>query len=111
MPRPAGRDRPTARHEVPTVDAAAMTAARWADRLLGAARDRHVDRWEGFLAPIPDRLRDGDLPELRSAALRARAAYGAKDSIRDALPEDLVEPFRDALDALLKALARHQAGG
>lgn len=88
-----------------------MTAARWADRLLRVARERHVERWEAFLEPIPDRLRDAELPELRSAALRARAAYGAKDSIRDALPEDLVEPFRDALDALLKALARYRAGG
>ncbi len=44
---------------------------------------------------------------LGATARRARSAYGAKDSISDALPADLTEPFRDALDALLKELARH----
>lgn len=111
MARPAGLGRTPARHEMPAIDAAAMTAARWADRLLAAAEERHLERWEAFLAPVPDRLRDGELRDLRSVALRARAAYGAKDSIRDALPDDLVEPFRDALDALLKALARQQTDG
>ena len=32
--------------------------------------------------------------------MRARAAYGAKDSVRDALPADLTEPFLDAIDRL-----------
>jgi hypothetical protein len=96
-----------ARHEVPAIDAAALTAARWADRLVRAARDRNATRWVAFLEPIPDRLRDDDVPALRAVASRARAAYGAKDSIRDALPAELTEAFRDALDVLLKELARH----
>lgn len=97
-----------ARHEVPAIDAAAMTAARWADRLVRAAREREAKRWVAFLEPLPDRLRDEDLPGLRATARRARAAYGAKDSIRDALPEELTEPFRDAIDILLRELARHE---
>jgi hypothetical protein len=96
-----------ARHEVPAIDAAALTAARWADRLVRAARERGATRWVAFLEPIPDRLRDDDVPALRAVASRARAAYGAKDSIRDALPAELTEAFRDALDVLLKELARH----
>ena len=103
----AGGGRP--RHELPEIDAAGMTAARWADRLVAAAHERGVVRWEQFLAPVPERLRDEGLPALRATALRARAAYGPKDSIRDALPADLTEPFRDALDLLLKAIAREEA--
>jgi hypothetical protein len=97
-----------ARHEVPAIDAAALTAARWADRLVRAARDRDAARWVAFLEPIPEHLRDDDLAALRATARRARAAYGAKDSIRDALPADLTEPFRDALDVLVRELARHE---
>jgi len=97
-----------ARHEIPTVDAAALDAARHADRLLAAARERGQRRWVDFLAPVPDALRDGALKELRSVALKARAAYGPKDSIRDVLPDDLTEPFRESIDRLLKALARHE---
>ena len=66
------------------------------------------ERWVAFLAPLPDRLRDGDLRDLRSAALRVRAAFGPKDSIRDALPDDVTEPVIKAVDRLLKTLARHE---
>ena len=34
----------------------------------------------------PDRLRDDDIADLRRTALRVRAAYGPKDSLRDVLP-------------------------
>jgi hypothetical protein len=40
--------------------------------------------------------------------MRARAAYGPKDSIRDALPAELTEPFLESVDRLLKALARRE---
>ena len=43
--------------------------------------------------------------------MRARAAYGPKDSVRDALPEEVTEPFLDAVDRLLKALAKRDVGG
>jgi hypothetical protein len=98
-----------ARHEIPAIDAAALAAARLADGLVAAARDRGSARWEAFLAPLPDRLRDADVTDLRAAARRARSAYGVKDSIRDVLPAELTEPFRDAIDRLLKELARHEA--
>jgi hypothetical protein len=97
-----------ARHEVPIIDEAALLAARHADRLLAVAEDRGVTRWAAYLRPLPDRFRDGDLRDVRLAAMRARAAYGPKDSIRDALPEELTEPFLDSVDRLLKALARRE---
>ncbi len=88
-----------------------MVAARAADRLLDAARQAGITRWVTYLEPLPDLLRDGELGELRRVALRARSAYGPKDSIRDALPRDLTEPFLDAVDKLLKELARRDVGG
>jgi hypothetical protein len=100
-----------ARHERPAIDDAALAAARHADRILAAARDRGATRWERFFATIPDRLRDDELAALRSTALRARAAYGAKDSIRDAVSAELTEPFLDALDRLIRELNRRDAGG
>jgi hypothetical protein len=100
-----------ARHEVPIIDEAALVAARHADRLLAAAEDSGITRWAAYLRPLPDRLRDGDLRDVRLAAMRARAAYGPKDSIRDALPAELTEPFLESVDRLLKALARRQLRG
>ena len=98
-----------ARHERPDIDDAALAAARHADRVLAAARERGNARWERFFAAIPDRLRDDDLRDLRAIALRARAAYGPKDSVRDALPADVTEPFLDALDRLVRELNRRDA--
>lgn len=97
-----------ARHERPAIDEAALRAARAGDRLLDAARDAESARWITYLEPIPDRLRDDDLADLRRTALRARSAYGPKDSIRDALPAEVTEPFLDAVDRLLKELAKRE---
>jgi hypothetical protein len=107
----AARRPPTgpARHERPAIDEAALAAARAGDRLLAAARDAGIARWAAYLDPIPDLLRDADLGELRRVALRARSAYGPKDSIRDSLPRDVTEPFLDAIDRLLKELAKRAA--
>jgi hypothetical protein len=110
VPDPRSRRAP-ARHERPAVDEAALTAARHCDRLLASAREQGSDRWVAFLAPIPDRLRDDELPALRATAVRARAAYGPKDSVRDALPQEVTEPFLDAIDRLLRELARREARG
>ena len=99
------------RHEIQAIDDAALLAARQADLLLGAARASGIARWETYLTPLPDRFRDGDIRDIRSAAMRARAAYGPKDSVRDALPAALTEPFLDAVDRLLKAIARHDLRG
>ena len=100
-----------ARHEMPQIDEAALVAARHADRLLAAAEERGITRWEAYLRPLPDRFRDGDLRDVRLAAMRARAAYGPKDSVRDALPAELTEPFLESVDRLLKALARRELRG
>jgi hypothetical protein len=96
------------RHELPAVDEAALAAARHADLLLAAARDVGITRWADYLAPLPDRLRDDEPRALRLTALRARAAYGPKDSVRDALPAELTEPFLDSIDRLLRVLARRE---
>lgn len=97
-----------ARHERPAIDEAALIAARDADRLLAAARAAGDERWTAYLAPLPDRLRDDGLADLRRTAMRARAAFGPKDSIRDALPAELTEPFVEAIDRLLRELARQE---
>lgn len=110
--RPMGR-RPAgpARHERPAIDEAALAAARAGDRLLDAARSAGLTRWAAYLEPLPEQLRDGELGELRKVALRARSAYGPKDSVRDALPRELTDPFLDAVDKLLKELARRDVAG
>jgi hypothetical protein len=95
-----------ARHEVPEIDEAGLVAARHADRLLAAAREVGSTRWAAFLEPLPERLRDDEPTSLRSVAVRCRAAFGPKDSIRDVLPERLTEPFLDAIDRLIREIDR-----
>lgn len=102
MPRDPG----PARHERPAIDEAALVVARDADKLLASALERGSERWAAFLANLPERLRDAPIGDLRAVAMRARSAYGPRDSIRDALPADLTEPFLTNLDRLLKALAK-----
>jgi hypothetical protein len=102
VPRDAG----PARHERPAIDEAALVAARDAEKLLESARERGADRWVAFLADVPDRLRDAPIADLRAVALRARSAYGPRDSIRDVFPAELTEPLLADLDRLLKALAK-----
>ncbi len=96
-----------ARHELPLIDERGLIAARAADVAIGLAIEREQDRWVTFLRPLPERFRDGDLRDLRSAAMRGRAAFGPKDSIRDVLPAEVTEPLLDALDRLLRELNRY----
>ncbi|HET7726143.1 MAG TPA: hypothetical protein VFK54_02345 [Candidatus Limnocylindrales bacterium] len=86
-----------------------MTAARATDRLLAAARDAGASRWVAFFEPLPDRLRDEGIAELRRTARLARAAIGPNDSVREVLPAEVTEPFVEALDALARELARDAA--
>jgi hypothetical protein len=95
-----------ARHESPLIDDLALAAAREVDRLLAEAQARGLTRWADYLDPLPDRLRDDDLRGVRAVAMRLRAAYGPKDSVRDVLPEALTEPVLDATDRLLRELNR-----
>ena len=95
-----------ARHERPVLDGLGLDAARHADRLVLAATGAGVTRWATYLEPLPEHLRDDEPAALRRTAMRARAAYGPKDSIRDALPAELTEPFLEAVDRLLRELNR-----
>jgi hypothetical protein len=106
-------NRRVARHERPAIDEAGLIAARHADRLVAEARARGLTRWASFFEPLPDRLRDEEPIALRATAMRSRAAYGAKDSVRDVLPAELTEPFLDSIDRLLRELNRelHRARG
>lgn len=101
--------RAPSRHELPAIDEAALHAARLADPVLAYCRARGEARWERVLAPIPDALRDGTLPDVRTAARAARATFGTKDSLADVAPAELWVPFRDALDDLIRRLARLDA--
>jgi hypothetical protein len=107
-----------ARHELPEIDAAALTVARLLDRLLAEAtrviaaegpNAALASRWAAYLGAVPDQLRDEPIPRLRGIVRRARAAYGPKDSIRDTFEPALTEPLLDAIDRLLKAIARYEA--
>jgi hypothetical protein len=98
------------RHDLPAVDEAGLVAARNADRVIAAARDLGADRWLAYFEPMADRLRDDEPRSLRQVAMRARAAYGPKDSVRDVLPAEVTEPFLDSIDRLLKQLNRRDAG-
>lgn len=104
--RAEGSSRRPARHERPAIDEAGLVAARHADRLLAGAREIGSTRWIAYFEPLPDRLRDDEPVALRATATRCRAAYGVKDSIRDALPADLTEPFLDSIDRLVRELNR-----
>jgi hypothetical protein len=108
--RPAPVGRGPLRHDLPAIDEAALEAARAADRVVAAARVVESERWATYVEPLADHLRDDQPRDLRQAALRARAAFGPKDSIRDAVPPDVTEPFLEAIDRLLKQLNRRDYG-
>jgi hypothetical protein len=99
-----------ARHELPAVDEAGLAAGRHADRVVAAADAAGATRWLRYFEAMPDRLRDDEPRSLRQVALRARAAYGPKDSVRDVLPPDVTEPFLESIDRLLKQLNKRDAG-
>lgn len=98
----------SARHQHPTIDEAGLVAARDADKLLAVARELGITRWVAYFDAMPDRLRDDEPTSLRAAATRCRAAYGVKDSVRDALPASVTEPFLDSIDRLLRELNRNE---
>jgi len=99
-----------ARHELPAVDEAGLIAGRQADRVVAAAEALGATRWLRYFEAMPDRLRDDEPRSLRQVALRARAAYGPKDSVRDVLPAEVTEPFLEAIDRLIKQLNKRDAG-
>ena len=92
------------------MDEAGLFAALLADRVVAAADASGAVRWLRYFEAMPDRLRDDEPRALRQVALRARAAYGPTDSIRDVLPPEVTEPFLEAIDRLLKQLNKRDAG-
>ena len=101
--RPArlgGPPRTTRRSTKPASWPPARGPARGRGPGIGSAR------WVAYLEPLPDRLRDDEPAALRATAIRCRAAYGVKDSVRDVLPAELTEPFLDSIDRLLRELNR-----
>ena len=77
-PRSTGAARPVTSCRPSTRPA--LVAARHADRLVAAAEAAGATRWLRYFEAMPDRLRDDEPRSLRQVALRARAAYGPKDS-------------------------------
>jgi hypothetical protein len=107
-------DRPSpgpARHELPEIDEAALALARLVEIAHAWARSSGAARWAAILEPLPDHLRDDPPPGVRRAAIKVRAAYGPKDSIRDALPAEVTEPLLVATDRLIRLLNRLAARG
>ena len=88
----------------------ASIAGRQGERTAARGPSGCLDLRLRYFESMPDRLRDDEPRSLRQVALRARAAYGPKDSVRDALPPDVTEPFLDAIDRLLKQLNKRDAG-
>jgi hypothetical protein len=105
----AERQAVVARHELPTLDAAALGAARSFDLLLDAAREAGSARWVRYLEPLPDRLRDDDAWALRATVRRCRSAFGPGDSVLDVVPEDVALGARRAIDDVVRVLARLDA--
>lgn len=108
--RPARREATApGRWEVPGVDAAALDLARRLDGVLPLLSGPAAARWERWLDPLVEPLRDGELRAVGAAVRRVRAAFGVGESVAQALPPAEALALRDAADALLRAIARHEA--
>lgn len=101
-PRPA-------RWEDPALDEAALATARLTSQAVRALRALAAERWAAFFEPLVPVFEDGDRDDLHRAARRARAAFGARDSVLDAWPSDDALRLRDSVDALLTLLDRRRA--
>ena len=98
------RQPPVPRWQDPALDEAALAAAHGIREAIGALRARGATRWVHWLEPLEPVLEDGDRADVLVAARRARAAFGAKDSVLDDWPDDAALRLRDVVDALLRAL-------
>ncbi|OGN81932.1 MAG: hypothetical protein A2X23_02815 [Chloroflexi bacterium GWC2_73_18] len=108
--RPARREATApGRWEVPGVDAAALELARHVEAALPQLSSPSAARWERWLAPLAEPLRDGEPAAVAAAGRRVRAAFGVGESVAQALPPAEALALRDAADALLRAIARHEA--
>ena len=56
---------------------------------------------------MPDVLRDGDLTDVRRAAVRARSGLRSEGLDPRRLPPEATEPFLEAIDRLIREIARY----
>jgi hypothetical protein len=105
------RDAGPPRWQDPQLDEAALDVARRTRLVVEALRGAGHDRWVAFLEPLVPAFEDGDRVDLQAAARRARAAFGARDSLLDALPDTDTVRLRDAVDRLLLLVERRRAIG
>lgn len=103
------RPRPAPRWEDPGLDEAALGVARLMRGAVGTLRSGGQERWASYLEPLVPVFEDGDTLDLLRAARRARAAYGARDSVLEAWPSPDAIRLRDGLDVLLVVLERRRA--
>jgi hypothetical protein len=111
-PRPSPRTSRASgppRWQVPEVDGPALALARAVQHSVDALRTAGRSRWAEVLEPLVDPLQDGDLRAVRLAANRVRAAFGVGESVAEDLSDADARVLRDATDATLRALARHDA--
>ena len=111
-PQPRDRGLPAkgpARWQVPEVDAPALALARSVRQSVEALRTAGRSRWAEVLEPLIEPLQDGDLRAVRLATNRVRAAFGVGESVAEDLSDADARALRDAADATLRALARHEA--
>jgi hypothetical protein len=97
------------RWQIPEVDGPALALARAVQHSVDALRTAGRSRWAEVLEPLIDPLQDGDLRAVRLAANRVRAAFGVGESVAEDLSDADARVLRDATDATLRALARHDA--
>jgi hypothetical protein len=112
MPDPGAarlRGRGHARWQVPEVDERALALARHLRRAIAQLTDAGQERWVNVLEPQLGPLEDGDVVAVRGAANRIRSTFGVGESVAEELPEDAGRALRDATDALVRALDRHEA--
>ncbi len=97
------------RWQDPVLDEAALELARLVRGAVVALGALGHERWVAFLEPLVPVFEDGDRADLLLAARRARAAFGARDSILDAWPSDEARRLRDAVDHLQHLIDRRLA--
>ena len=92
------------------LDEAALDVAR---AMRAAVRElgESSPRWATWFEALVPALEDGDRPALEAAAKRARAAFGAKDSVLDVWTAPEARELRDLIDRLQRVLAQRGASG
>lgn len=96
------------RWQDPALDEAALAVARGV-RSAVRALEGSSPRWATWFEAVLPALEDGDRRALEAAAKRARAAFGAKDSVLDVWTAPEARHLRDLIDRLQRVLAQRGA--